>query len=65
MQVMIRRLERSGAELRLGTEATQELAEELQPDVIVARSAQRQTPLTFRAGERAIMAADALRILTP
>jgi len=34
--VMIRRLERSGAEIRLNTRATPELAQELGPDVIVA-----------------------------
>lgn len=36
MGVMIRRLERSGAEIRLNTRATPELAQELGPDVIVA-----------------------------
>ena len=61
MQVMIRRLERSGAELRLGTEATQELAEELQPDVIVAALGAKAKRPDVPGGERAIMAADALR----
>ena len=61
MQVMIRRLERSGAELRLGTEATQELAEELQPDVIVAALGAKVKRPDVPGGERAIMAADALR----
>ena len=36
MGVMIRRLERSGAEIRLNTRATPELAQALGPDVIVA-----------------------------
>lgn len=36
MHVMIRRLERSGAEIRLRTAATPTLVESLHPDVIVA-----------------------------
>ncbi len=61
MQVMIRRLERSGAELRLGTEATPELVEELQPDVIVAALGAKAKRPDIPGGENAIMAADALR----
>ena len=58
MQVMIRRLERSGAELRLGTEATPELVEELQPDVIVAALGAKAKRPDIPGGENAIMAAD-------
>ncbi len=61
MQVMIRRLERSGAVLRLGTEATRELVEELKPDVIVAALGAKPKRPDVPGGERAIMAVDALR----
>lgn len=61
MDVMICRLKRSGAELRMNTCATPELARELQPDVIVAALGSRPKPLDLPGGERLIPALEALQ----
>lgn len=61
MRVMIRRLENSGAEIRLNTEVTPELVESLQPDVIVAALGAAAKRPEIPGAERAIMAADALQ----
>lgn len=61
MRVMIRRLERSGAEIRLNTCVTPELAQKLCPDVIVAALGSRSKPLDFPGGERLVPALEALQ----
>ena len=61
MDVMICRLKRSGAELRMNTCATPELARELQPDVIVAALGSCPKPLDLPGGERLIPALEALQ----
>ena len=57
MGVMIRRLERSGAEIRLNTRATPELAQELGPDVIVAAlgSRPKQPDVSGTLGQRVVI----------
>ena len=61
MHVMIRRLERSGAEIRLRTAATPALVESLCPDVIVAALGAKVKKPEVAGAERAIIAEDALR----
>ena len=61
MHVMIRRLERSGAEIRLHTAATPALVESLHPDVIVAALGAKAKKPEVAGAERAIIAEDALR----
>ena len=61
MHVMIRRLERSGAEIRLRTAATPTLVESLHPDVIVAALGAKAKKPEVAGAERAIIAEDALR----
>ena len=61
MHVMIRRLERSGAEIRLRTAATPALVESLCPDVIVAALGAKAKKPEVAGAERAIIAEDALR----
>lgn len=61
MGVMIRRLERSGAEIRLNTRATPDLARELGPDVIVAALGSRPRRPDFPGGETLTPALEALR----
>lgn len=61
MHVMIRRLERSGAEIRLRTAATPALVESLHPDVIVAALGAKAKKPEVAGAERAIIAEDALR----
>lgn len=61
MHVMIRRLERSGAEIRLHTAATPTLVESLHPDVIVAALGAKAKKPEVAGAERAIIAEDALR----
>lgn len=61
MDVMICRLKRSGAELRMNTRATPEMARELQPDVIVAALGSCPKPLDLPGGERLIPALEALQ----
>lgn len=61
MHVMIRRLERSGAEIRLYTAATPALVESLHPDVIVAALGAKAKKPEVAGAERAIIAEDALR----
>ena len=61
MHVMIRRLERSGAEIRLRTAATPTLVESLHPDVIVAALGAKAKKPEVAGAEHAIIAEDALR----
>lgn len=61
MHVMIRRLERSGAEIRLRTAATPTLVESLHPDVIVAALGAKAKKPEVAGAERAIIAEDALQ----
>jgi NADH:flavin oxidoreductase/NADH oxidase len=61
MHVMIRRLERSGTEIRLRTAATPALVESLCPDVIVAALGAKVKKPEVAGAERAIIAEDALR----
>ena len=61
MHVMIRRLERSGAEIRLRTAATPALVESLHPDVIVAALGAKAKKPEVAGAERAIIAEDALQ----
>lgn len=61
MHVMIRRLERSGAEIRLRTAATPALVESLCPDVIIAALGAKVKKPEVAGAERAIIAEDALR----
>ena len=61
MHVMIRRLERSGAEIRLHTAATPTLVESLHPDVIVAALGAKAKKPEVAGAERAIIAEDALQ----
>jgi len=61
MHVMIRRLERSGAEIRLRTAATPTLVESLHPDVIVAALGAKAKKPEVAGAEHAIIAEDALQ----
>lgn len=61
MHVMIRRLERSGAEIRLRTAATPTLVESLHPDVIVAALGAKAKKPEVVGAEHAIIAEDALQ----
>lgn len=61
MHVMIRRLERSGAEIRLHTAATPTLVESLHPDVIVAALGAKAKKPEVAGAEHAIIAEDALQ----
>lgn len=61
MHVMIRRLERSGAEIRLRTAATPALVESLHPDVIVAALGAKAKKPEVAGAEHAIIAEDALQ----
>lgn len=61
MGVMIRRLERSGAEIRLNTRATPKLAQELGPDVIVAALGSRPKQPNIPGGGTLIPALEALQ----
>ena len=61
MHVMIRRLERSGAEIRLRTAATPALVESLCPDVIVAALGAKAKKPEVAGAEHAIIAEDALQ----
>lgn len=63
MHVMIRRLQNSGAEIRLNTEATPALAADLRPDVIVAALGSRPSRPDFMTGASGpvMMALDVLR----
>ena len=63
MHVLIRRLSRSGAEIRLNTPVTPELAEVIAPDVIVAALGAKFDPPDFLNNSRGqvVMALDALR----
>ena len=63
MHVLIRRLGRSGAEIRLNTPVTPELAEAIAPDVIVAALGAKFDPPDFLNNSRGqvVMALDALR----
>lgn len=63
MHVLIRRLSRSGAEIRLNTPVTPELAEAIAPDVIVAALGAKFDPPDFLNNSRGqvVMALDALR----
>ena len=61
MHVMIRRLERSGAEIRLRTAATPTLVESLPPDVIVAALGAKAKKPEVVGAEHAIIAEDALQ----
>lgn len=61
MHVMIRRLERSGAEIRLRTAATPTLVESLYPDVIVAALGAKAKKPEVVGAEHAIIAEDALQ----
>lgn len=61
MRVMIRRLERSGAEIRLRTAATPTLVESLHPDVIVAALGAKAKKPEVAGAEHAIIAEDALQ----
>lgn len=61
MHVMIRRLERSGAEIRLRTAATPTLVESLRPDVIVAALGAKAKKPEVAGAEHAIIAEDALQ----
>ena len=59
--VMVRRLECSGAEIRLNTRATPELARELGPDVIVAALGSRPKRPDIPGGDTLVPALEALR----
>ena len=61
MHVIIRRLERSGAEIRLRTAATPTLVESLHPDVIVAALGAKAKKPEVAGAEHAIIAEDALQ----
>lgn len=61
MHVMIRRLERSGAEIRLRTAATPTLVESLHPDVIVAALGAKAKKPEVAGAEHAIIEEDALQ----
>lgn len=63
MQVMIRRLEASGATLLLGIEATPALVDTLQPDVIVAALGAKAKPANIPGAERGnfLMGTEALQ----
>jgi 2,4-dienoyl-CoA reductase-like NADH-dependent reductase (Old Yellow Enzyme family)/thioredoxin reductase len=61
MHVMIRRLERSGVEIRLRTAATPTLVESLHPDVIVAALGAKAKKPEVVGAEHAIIAEDALQ----
>ena len=63
MHVLIRRLSRSGVEIRLNTPVTPELAEAIAPDVIVAALGAKFDPPDFLNNSRGqvVMALDALR----
>ena len=61
MHVMIRRLERSGVEIRLRTAATPTLVESLHPDVIVAALGAKAKKPEVAGAEHAIIAEDALQ----
>lgn len=61
MHVMIRRLERSGTEIRLRTAATPTLVESLHPDVIVAALGAKAKKPEVAGAEHAIIAEDALQ----
>lgn len=61
MHVMIRRLERSGAEIRLRTAATPTLVESLHPDVIVAALGAKAKKPEVAGAEHAIITEDALQ----
>lgn len=61
MHVMIRRLEISGAEIRLRTAATPTLVESLHPDVIVAALGAKAKKPEVVGAEHAIIAEDALQ----
>lgn len=61
MHVMIRRLERSGAEIRLRTAATPTLVESLHSDVIVAALGAKAKKPEVAGAEHAIIAEDALQ----
>lgn len=61
MHVMIRRLERSGAEIRLRTAATPTLVESLHPNVIVAALGAKAKKPEVAGAEHAIIAEDALQ----
>lgn len=61
MHVMIRRLERSGAEIRLRTAATPTLVESLHPDVIVAALGAKAKKPEVVGAEHAIIEEDALQ----
>lgn len=62
MGVLIRRVEKSGAEIRLDTPVTPELADSIQPDVIVAALGARpkQPGFSVEDGAHVMMALDAI-----
>ncbi len=63
MGVLIRRVERSGAEVRLNTPVTPELADSIRPDVIVAALGARpnQPGFSVEDGAHVMMALDAIK----
>lgn len=61
MHVMIHRLEHSGTQVRLNTQATPELAREIDPDVIVAALGARPRQPDFPGGEALTPALEALQ----
>lgn len=61
MHVMIHRLKHSGTQVRLNTQATPELAREIDPDVIVAALGARPRQPDFPGGEALTPALEALQ----